>query len=146
MVRPIKIRKVESFPENNYFIPFGKSKCQLEEVTLKVEELEAMRLKDIEKLNQEDCAKKMEVSRQTFQNIIESAREKVALALTEGKAIKIAGGNYTTNMCKFKCMECGEIYSINYENDKYKCPNCSSNKVVCRKKANFCGKWCTNKK
>ncbi len=77
MARPTKYRTVEFFPEGNYFVPLGKKECELEEVELKVEELEAIRLKDIEGLTQEECAKKMEISRQTFQNIIESGRRKL---------------------------------------------------------------------
>ena len=69
MPRPIKFRRVEFFPEDTYFVPWGKPKCVIEEIALKVEELEAMRLKDIEELNQEECGEKMQVSRQTFQNI-----------------------------------------------------------------------------
>jgi predicted DNA-binding protein (UPF0251 family) len=142
MPRPTKCRRVDFFPENTYFVPLGKPKCELEEIVLKVEELEAMRLKDIEELNQEECAEKMQVSRQTFQNIIDSARKKIAIALTEGKAVNITGGHYTTNHCKFKCMDCGSIYDINYEQDKITCPICGSEKVICGKKARFCGKWC----
>ncbi|MBL4931776.1 DUF134 domain-containing protein [Clostridium paridis] len=142
MARPTKFRNVEFFPKDTYFIPIGKPKCQIEEVVLKVEELEAMRLKDIEELKQEECAEKMQVSRQTFQNIIDSARKKVAIALTEGKAINISGGNYTTNFCKFKCLDCGAEYDINYEQDKRTCPNCGSKKVLCNKKAKFCKNWC----
>lgn len=142
MARPTKFRRVEFFPENNYFVPWGKPKCEIEETILKVEELEAMRLKDIEELNQEECAEKMQVSRQTFQNIIDSARKKTAIALTEGKAIRISGGNYTTKLCKFKCFECGKIYEINYNQDRATCPSCGSEKVMCSKKAGFCKKWC----
>ncbi len=43
---------------------------------MKVEELEAMRLKDIENLTQQECADLMGISRQTFQNIIDNARKK----------------------------------------------------------------------
>ena len=142
MARPTKFRRVEFFPENNYFVPWGKPKCEIEETILKVEELEAMRLKDIEELNQEECAEKMQVSRQTFQNIIDSARKKTAIALTEGKAIRISGGHYTTKICRFKCFECGKIYEINYGQDRAVCPSCGSEKVMCSKKAGFCKKWC----
>jgi len=142
MARPTKFRRVEFFPTDDYFIPLGKPKCELEEILLKIEELEAMRLKDIEELNQEECAERMQVSRQTFQNIIDSARKKIAIALSDGKAIRISGGHYTTTQCKFKCMDCGKTYDINYEQDKDACPNCSSEKVVCSKKADFCTKWC----
>jgi predicted DNA-binding protein (UPF0251 family) len=94
MPRPIKLRRVECIPMDTYFVPLGKPKCKLEEVILKVEELEAMRLKEIEVLNQEECADRMQVSRQTFQLIIDEARMKIAVALSEGKAININGGNY----------------------------------------------------
>lgn len=77
MARPTKFRRVEFFPEDTYFTPLDKEGCKIDEMTLKLEELEAMRLKDIEDLNQEECAKRMQVSRQTFQNIIDSARKKL---------------------------------------------------------------------
>lgn len=146
MSRPTKCRRVEFFPEEDYFAPKGKSQCEIKEIILKVEELEAMRLKDIEGLTQEECAQKMMVSRQTFQNIIDSARKKVAIALTEGKAIKISGGHYTTKLCKFKCLNCGIIYEINYEQDRHRCPSCGSKEVMCRKKKSFCNNWCKVKK
>ena len=93
----------------------------------------------------EECAKKMEISRQTFQNIIESGRKKIAIALTQGKAIKIAGGHYTTRFCKFRCAKCGYIYTVKYEQDKIICPKCSSTEVMCNKKESFCKKWCCKK-
>lgn len=142
MARPTKFRKVDFFPRNAYFVPLGKEKCNLEETVLKVEELQAMRLKDMEGLTQEECAAKMQISRQTFQNIIDSARKKVTIALSNGNAIKINGGDYTTNFCKFKCFGCGNIYEIKYEQDRYNCPNCGDKRVVCNKKATFCKMWC----
>lgn len=142
MPRPTKFRRVEFFPEDTYFVPWGKPKCEIEEVVLKVEELEAMRLKDIEELNQEECAEKMEVSRQTFQNIIDSARKKVAIALTAGNAIRISGGNYRANFCKFRCFDCEKEYELNYEQDRSTCPTCGSNQVMCSKRADVCRKWC----
>jgi predicted DNA-binding protein (UPF0251 family) len=41
---------------------------------------------------QEDAAKMMNVSRQTFGNIIDSAHKKIADAIVNGKALKIEGG------------------------------------------------------
>jgi len=142
MPRPTKCRKVEFFPEDTYFMPYGKKKCEIDEIMLMIEELEAMRLKDIEGLNQEECALKMEVSRQTFQNIIDSARKKVAVALTQGKAVNITGGHYTTKSCKFKCSSCGEEYDISYKQQRYTCPVCGSHEVICSKKNKVCQKWC----
>lgn len=145
MPRPTKFRRVDFFPDETYFVPLGKPKCDIEEVNLKVEELEAMRLKDIEGLNQEECAEKMEISRQTFQNIIDSARQKVAEALTQGKAIKIGGGHYTSKHCKLKCMDCNTVYEINSEDDQNTCPSCNSKNVGCIKRMESCDKWCRKK-
>ena len=59
-----------------------------------MDELEALRLADLESLYQEQAAGRMKVSRQTFGRIVESARRKVAEALVEGKALRIDGGAY----------------------------------------------------
>lgn len=138
MPRPIKWRKVEYVPENKYFAPCPKGNCgrhsDLEEVQLKVEELEAMRLKDIEGLNQEECAVRMQVSRQTFQNIIDEARKKVATALIEDRAISVGGGNYTKNVCNLKCLSCGDVTVATFEDNGKKCKNCGSTELVCDKK------------
>ena len=64
----------------------------LEEVNLTLDELEAIRLADLTELYQEDAAKKMNISRQTFGNIINSAHKKIADALLNAKALKIEGG------------------------------------------------------
>jgi len=142
MARPVKNRRVENLPKYTYFIPAGRRKCEIEEMFIKVEEFEAMRLKDVEDLNQEECAGRMLVSRQTFQNIIDSARKKIAIALIEGNAINISGGNYTRNVCKFKCMSCDNTYEIKYEEDRKICPACGSQEVTCNKRSNFCQRSC----
>jgi len=73
----------------------------LEEVNLTLDEVEAMRLADIRGMYQEDAAKKMGVSRQTFGNVIASARKKTADAILNGKALKISGG--AVRQVKNKC-------------------------------------------
>ncbi len=107
MPRPVKWRRIENLPEYEYFVPVNVSNCELKENIIKVEELEAIRLKDLEGLDQETCAKKMEVSRQTFQRIYNEAKMKIADSLVNGKAIRIKGGNYTQNICVFICEKCG---------------------------------------
>lgn len=142
MPRPMKPRRISFMPENRYFIPLGKPKCSLEEIQLKFEEVEAMRLKDIEKLSQEKCAKKMHVSRQTFQLIIDEARRKVSRAFVEGMAINIEGGNYTLNICKYECKKCGHEFKEAYEKEIHVCPHCDSEEVVCVDQGMFCKKGC----
>ena len=64
----------------------------MEQIRLTIDELEAIRLADLEGLYQEQAAEKMKVSRQTFGRIINSAHKKVAEALVIGKSIVIEGG------------------------------------------------------
>ena len=77
-----------------YFKPAGIPLRQMEEVELPVEEYEAIRLKDMEGLEQEECARHMGVSRPTFQRVLARARHHIAEAVTQGKALRINGGNY----------------------------------------------------
>jgi len=76
----------------NYFKPRGIPLDRLEEVILKLDEWEALRLADWEGLYQEEAAGRMGISRQTFGNIIESAHKKIADVLLHAKALKIEGG------------------------------------------------------
>ena len=94
MSRPFKCRRVEFLPDVTYFKPAGIPLRDLEEVCMSVEEAEALRLKDLEGLEQEQGAEKMNISRPTFQRVLASARQKVADALLNGKAIRIEGGNF----------------------------------------------------
>ncbi|MFC1967533.1 DUF134 domain-containing protein [Chloroflexota bacterium] len=94
MPRPIKCRRVGFMPGVTYFKPAGIPMRVLEEVKLSLEEAEAVRLKDLEGLEQSDGALRMNVSRPTFQRVLASARQKIADALLNGKAIRIEGGNY----------------------------------------------------
>ena len=93
MPRPCRCRRIRCNPDKNYFKPRGIPLDSLEEVNLALDELEAVRLADFEGLYQEDAAEKMDISRQTFGNIIKSAHKKIADALLNGKALKIEGGN-----------------------------------------------------
>jgi predicted DNA-binding protein (UPF0251 family) len=94
MARPRLCRRVRFNPDVTYFKPRGIPLRKLEEVILHVDEFEALRLKDLEGLEQEDAAKKMGISRPTFQRLLVSARKKIADAIVKGKAIKIEGGTY----------------------------------------------------
>ncbi len=85
-------RKVGCVPDKNYFKPRGIPASLLDEVVLNLDEFEAIRLADFECLYQEDGAKKMNISRQTFGRIIDSAHKKIADVLINGKALKIEGG------------------------------------------------------
>ena len=142
MTRRMKCRTVDFLPATDSFLPEGKDRKTTSEYVLKIEELEAMRLKDVMGLSQEECAEKMNVSRQTFQKIIDTARNKVALALVEGTGIRIAGGSFITRKCKIMCMDCGYTYEPSFEDDKMACPQCGSRKIQCMQKNTHCMKLC----
>jgi predicted DNA-binding protein (UPF0251 family) len=94
MVRPRRCRRVGFEPNVTYFKPAGIRMIDLEESILTVDEFEAVRLKDLEGLEQEDAAKKMNISQPTFHRLLLSARKNIADAIVNGKAIKIEGGVY----------------------------------------------------
>jgi uncharacterized protein len=102
MVRPRHCRRVGYQPQVTYFKPAGIPVVDLEETVLTVDEFEAVRLKDLEGLEQEECAKKMAISQPTFHRLIVSARRKIADAMVNGKAIKIEGGNFKMICRKMK--------------------------------------------
>lgn len=137
VARPTKWRKVEFIPDIQYFVPSDIDSSSLQENILRIEELEAIRLKDLMGMEQEVCADRMEVSRQTFQRILSIAREKIADSLINGKAIRIEGGNYTRNICPVTCLDCGKQWNESYENlekvlsGQYTCPECNSKRIVC---------------
>ena len=92
MPRPKKLRFVSGYPTIVAFVPQGMPVTG--EVFLSVEELEAIRLTDFERLDQETAAKMMEVSRQTYGRILSNARSIISNALITGKALKVGGGTY----------------------------------------------------
>lgn len=94
MPRPRRCRRVWLEPNVTYFKPAGIPVRELEEVVLTVDEFESIRLKDLEGLEQEEAAKKMNISQPTFFRLLDSARKKIADAIVNGKAIKIKGGSY----------------------------------------------------
>lgn len=89
MPRP-KIRRCLRFrPNVHYFKPQGIPLRHLEEVILKPDELEALKLHDADGLEQIEAAKKMKISQPTFGRILDSAYKKIAQAIIRGKAIRI---------------------------------------------------------
>jgi len=87
--RPKKHRCVGCVPNACYFKPKGVPLADLEEVALRLDELEALRLADCEGRYHEDAAREMKISRATFGRIVKEARRKAAEALTKGKALRI---------------------------------------------------------
>ena len=92
MPRPCCLRRIGFTPDATYFKPAGVPLRALEEMVVTLDEVEALRLADLNGLYQEKAAEQMKVSRATFARIVESARRKVADALIHGKALRLEGG------------------------------------------------------
>ena len=134
MPRPIKWRRVGFVPEVTYFKPTGIPMRALEAVSLSIEELEAIRLKDMEGLQQEECAQGMGISRPTFHRVLGSARSKIANALVNGKAIRIEGGNFEMARHRFRCGHDGHEWEIPIEEigdgAPSTCPRCNRKNIL----------------
>ena len=126
-------RKVSFIPPVTYFKPAGIPVATLEEVKLLVEEAEAIRLKDLEGLEQEECAQKMSISRTTFSRILDSARQKIADSLLNGKALRIDGGNFEMAVRRFRCIS-GHEWEVPFEtmvsDPPEFCPECETSNIM----------------
>ena len=90
--RPQLCRRVSRLPDQTFFKPAGVPLRNLEAHVLRLDELEAMRLVDVEGLYHQEAARRMDVSRATLGRILENARKTVARVLLEGGALSIEGG------------------------------------------------------
>lgn len=106
---------------------------QLQEIRISIEEAEAIRLKDLGSLEQEECAQRMNVSRSTFARILLSARQKMVNALLNGKALRIEGGNYEWARRSFRCGN-GHEWEVPFEVMIKKppelCPTCNTANIM----------------
>ncbi len=89
MPRPRLCRRISFNPNSTYFKPQGVPMRNLKAVDLTIEEMESLRLNDVEDLDQINSAKKMKTSQSTFQRILSLAHKKVSKALVNGEAIRI---------------------------------------------------------
>ncbi len=114
MPRPKRCRRICSEPLNSVFYPSVDN--DLEGISLTLDEYEVIRLVDLEGYNHLECAKQMDISRSTVQEIYESARRKIASFIVYGRKLYIRGGNYQVCGCSKK--KEGRIMKIavTYEN------------------------------
>lgn len=85
---------MESLPLADYYQPRVPPGAPRGEATISIEEIEALRLVDLQGMSQEEAAASMGVSRKTLWRDLTSARRKLVEALINGWSIQIAGGNY----------------------------------------------------
>lgn len=123
MPRPRKCRMVGFVPDNKCFYPQVEN---LIEVVLSIEEVEAIRLSDYLEMEQDKAALSMNVSRGTFQRMINSARMKIADAFVNGKTIRIEGGLYEISKGKV-CFKRHTVHCKQMSCDQ--CENCEQKNI-----------------
>jgi uncharacterized protein len=124
--RPPIERAVAGVPDIRLFKPAGVPARELEQLRLGVDELEAIRLVDLEGLSHEQAAEAMGVSRQTVGRVLERGRARVAEALVAGKAILIGGGQYRVGARRMRCFACQARWVEESETTAAACPECGS--------------------
>lgn len=92
MPRPRKHRRCRQFDGDRVFKPRSIPMADLAQVRLGLDELEAMRLCDLDALEQEAAGRRMGVSRGTIQRLLQSGRAKVLRALVDSSALIIGEG------------------------------------------------------
>jgi predicted DNA-binding protein (UPF0251 family) len=115
----------------------GRSKRGSEKIDLFLEEYQAIKLLDYDGMTQEEAAGHMNVSRPTITRVYETARQKVARALTEGKDLVISGGKYHFDESWFCCLSCKTTFRLEKGSDKI-CPECNSSEVASLNECHSC--------
>ena len=116
--RPKKYRRIKKDPKIVRYSPRGKP-GRPDEIDLKMEEFEAIRLIDFLGLRQQEAARSMWVSQQTFSRILKKARKALSDAFINGKIIRIQGGTY--------------VLSTQQDDPKKSTKNPARNKIITHK-------------
>jgi uncharacterized protein len=125
MPRPKKYRIVKREPGVTFFKPQGIPLRVLEHALITVDELEALRLSDLQGLSHEETAQQLQVSRPTVTRMLARAHQAVADALVNGKAIRIQGGDYILEGYECVCPKCGARWSVPAGESAQVCDKCS---------------------
>jgi len=131
MPRPRHCRWVRFGPKVTYFKPRGVPLHALEEIDLGVDELEAIRLVDLECREQIEAAHIMNISQPTLHRTLKEARKKIADAVVSGKALRIGGGDYILIQRLFACYSCKYEWELPFGGGRPQiCPRCGSSHIA----------------
>jgi len=103
---------------------------ELQPLDLSLDELEALRLADLEGRDHAESAEQMEISRPTFSRLVTQARHKVARFLVEGLHLRIDGGDVHFSGNRYRCEDCGRLLNTSMERELDACPACGSRNIV----------------
>ncbi|MFH1568699.1 MAG: DUF134 domain-containing protein [Gemmatimonadota bacterium] len=146
MSRPPLPRTICGRPRASRYKPSGVPARFLEEVTLGFDEMEALRLADLEGLYQEEAAGRMGISRPTFGRLVGEARRKVADALFHGKSLVFGGGPVAMGPGPWwRCGRCGQQWqaappaAAPSRSESAVCIACGSDQVAAEAEAGAAG-------
>ncbi len=146
MPRPKKKRSVYLPPIYSAFKPVGNKRDEIQELTIELDEFEAIRLADYLGLEHNEAAEEMEISRSTFTRLIEKARRKVAQFLIEGRYLYIDGGDIHFRENVIQCVDCGNMFKTSLNNRILSCPSCNSTNLFDLAGGHGHGRCCQNRK
>ena len=127
MPRPRCQRRLGMLHGPRRFKPQGIPARALEEVALTLDELEALRLADLEGLYHEQAAERMGVSRTTFGRTLTEGRRKVADALVQGKMLRIGEEPQPGGRLSLVCPQCGHAWEQPWPSaEGMACPRCGA--------------------
>lgn len=137
-MRPVKERHVEQMPPVGQFKPVGVPIFAVDEMIVSIEEMEAVRLADIEEMDQGPAAELMGISRPTFHRLLTRAHTKIAQFLWQGKSLRIEGGTYRMKCCsgerQFTCGKCGHVWELSRGQGgrgcHLSCPQCGTQSAL----------------
>ena len=133
MPRPRKLKLIHGIPVPEYRATYKPSGVPMEELTsnmLTLVEFEAIRLIDAENKSQNDAASLMKISQPTISRILNSARNIIADALVNGKAIHIEGGDFKFVTPAYSCSNCKATFLADDHQAPVKCPKCNSLELI----------------
>ena len=126
---PYRKRLVQNIPNFKNFKPSGIPRKMLKKMEMTLDEYEAIRLADYQKLEHLEASEIMKISRPTFTRLIDRARQKIAGAIINGMELIIEGGNVDLQNTLFKCHDCGDIKETASNQQDENCSDCGSENI-----------------
>jgi len=145
MTRPKNNRIVHEPPLFSVFKPVGIRGMSSDQISMSLDEFEALRLADHLGLSHAEASDEMEISRPTFSRLIEQARKKIADFLIQGKLLVIEGGNVHFRKNIIRCQDCGQMFNMNFSEAITECPACHSKNLLNLAGGFGHGRCCSNK-
>ena len=129
MPRQKSKKQITNLPNFIGYKPEGIHHAKKGSIDLLYEEFHAIDLVDYRNMNFEQAAQAMKISKSSFARLIQCARNKVATAFVECKAIQAAPGNAYSDYKWLRCEDCYKVIKLEKSEQIAECPSCNSSKL-----------------